>query len=72
MAGRFSHGKYWLSRLRGIRKGDTDTRAFLESRTLLVESKDAARQLADSPHLVFAVRGDAVEVWQVVWRRGIP
>ncbi|MGD0955951.1 MAG: hypothetical protein ABR953_03880 [Candidatus Acidiferrales bacterium] len=45
-----------------IRKGYADTRTFLESRTLLVESKDAARQLADSPHLVFAVRGEAVEM----------
>jgi len=45
-----------------IRKADGETRAFLESRTLLLESKDAARQLADSGHLVFAVRGEAVEM----------
>jgi hypothetical protein len=45
-----------------IRKAEPDTKAFLEARTLLVESKDAARQLADSPHLVFAVRDEAVEM----------
>lgn len=45
-----------------IHKTETETRAFLEARTLLIESKDAARQLADSPHLIFAVRGEAVEM----------
>jgi hypothetical protein len=45
-----------------IRKAEPGTKAFLEARTLLVESRDAARQLADSPHLVFAVRDEAVEM----------
>jgi hypothetical protein len=45
-----------------IRKAEPDTRTFLEARTLLIESKDAARQLADSPHLVFTVKGEAVEM----------
>ena len=45
-----------------IRKAGPETRAFLESRTLLLESKDAARKLADSPDLIFAVRGEAVEM----------
>jgi hypothetical protein len=43
-----------------IRKAESDVRNFLESRTLFIESKDAARQLADSPHLIFMVRGEAV------------
>jgi hypothetical protein len=45
-----------------IRKAEPGTRAFLEARTLLIESKDAARQLADSPHLIFTVKGEAVEL----------
>jgi hypothetical protein len=45
-----------------IRRAEGDTRTFLESRTLLLESKDAARQLADSSHLIFAVKGEAVEM----------
>jgi len=45
-----------------VRKGEGDTRAFLEARTLLIETKDAARQLADSPHLIFAVKGEGVEM----------
>jgi hypothetical protein len=43
-----------------IRKAEPDVRNFLESKTLFIESKDAARQLADSPHLIFMVRGEAV------------
>jgi hypothetical protein len=45
-----------------IRKAEENIRAFLESRMLILESKDAARQLADSGHLVFAVLGEAVEM----------
>jgi hypothetical protein len=45
-----------------IRKADSDTRAFLESRSLLLESKDAARQLADLPNLDFAVKSEAIEM----------
>ena len=45
-----------------IRKSEAEVRNFLETRTLLVESKDVARQLAGSPHLIFAVRGEAVDL----------
>ncbi len=45
-----------------IRKSEAEVRKFLEARTLLVESKDAARQLAGSPHLIFAVRREAVNL----------
>jgi hypothetical protein len=45
-----------------IRKSEPEARKFLEARTLLIESKDAARQLAGSPHLIFAVKGEAVDL----------
>jgi hypothetical protein len=45
-----------------VRTADTETRKFLETRTLILESKDAARKLVESPHLVFAVRGEAAEL----------
>ena len=45
-----------------IRKADSDLRKFLEARVLFLETKDAARQLAESPNLIFAVRGEATEL----------
>jgi hypothetical protein len=45
-----------------VRRADPEARSFIESRMLLVETKEAARALVDSPHLVFAVRGEAVEL----------
>jgi hypothetical protein len=45
-----------------IRKSEPEARKFLEARTLLIESKDAARQLAGSSHLIFAVKGEAVDL----------
>jgi len=45
-----------------VRKSDLETRKFIESRMLLLDSKDAARRLVDSGHLIFAVTGEAVEL----------
>jgi hypothetical protein len=45
-----------------VRTAEPGARSFIESRMLLLESKDAARSVADSPNLVFAVRGEATEL----------
>jgi hypothetical protein len=45
-----------------IRTSEENVRKFLESRVLLLESKDASRRLADSPNLIFSVNGEATEL----------
>lgn len=45
-----------------IRKSEPELRKFLESRALVVETPDAARQLAGMQNLIFLVRGAAVEI----------
>ncbi len=43
-----------------IRTGDTETRKYVEARALVVETKDAALQLANRTDLVFLLRGTAL------------
>lgn len=45
-----------------IQTSDANVRKFLESRVLLLESKDAARRLCGTPNLIFSVRGEAAEL----------
>jgi len=45
-----------------VRTADESIRKFLESRILLVESRDAARQLAGIPNLIFVVKDEAAEL----------
>jgi hypothetical protein len=45
-----------------IRTSEDSVRKFLESRILLLESKEAARQLAGSSNLIFSVMGAATEL----------
>ena len=45
-----------------IRKSEPELRKFFESRMLLVETPEAARQLAGARNLIFLVRDAAVEV----------
>lgn len=45
-----------------IRKADPQLRRHLEARTLIVETKDAARQLSGQPNLIFITRESASEL----------
>ena len=44
-----------------IRSAEVGTREYLQARTLIVQTEEAARELRDKPNLIFAVRGAAID-----------
>ena len=52
-----------------IRKADTETRKYLEARTLVIDTNDAAQQLANRTDLVFLLRGSALNMSGLLGRR---
>ena len=45
-----------------IRQAEPERRKFLDARVLIVERKDAGRQLAGLPNLIFIVKGEAIDL----------
>ena len=45
-----------------IRSATTELKEFLESRTLIIDSEEAARLLADRPNMIFIPRGNALSI----------
>jgi hypothetical protein len=53
----------------GIRQAESDLRKFLEARTLIIDTDDAARQLAHRPNMVFIPRASALPQAGMLARR---
>jgi hypothetical protein len=53
-----------------IRKADPQVRRYLEARTLIIESEDAARFLREKPSLIFFPRGQAQNIAGSLARSG--
>lgn len=54
-----------------IRKADADVRKFLESRTLVLDTEDAARSVNRRSKQIFVVRGTAVQLGGVLARNNL-
>ncbi len=52
-----------------IRKADTELRKYLEAKTLVLDTREAARQLVNRKDLVFLLRGSASELAGLLGKR---